>query len=160
MIRLRRLNVVEWPLWREMRLEALREAPYAFGSKLADWAGVRDAEERWRKRLTEVPLNVIAELHNRPAGMVGATFANPQREVELISMWVAPFARGQGVGDCLIGAVIGWAKEQQATKVLLDVMEDNLRATALYNRHGFIDRGPVPNASPADPLERRMARNI
>ena len=92
MIRLRRLNVAEWPLWREMRLEALREAPYAFGSKLADWAGVRDTEERWRKRLAEVPLNVIAELDNRPAGMVGATFANPQREVELISMWVAPFA--------------------------------------------------------------------
>lgn len=160
MIRLRRLNVAEWPLWREMRLEALREAPHAFGSKLTDWEGARDTEERWRKRLAEVPFKVIAELDNRPAGMVGATFASPQREVELISMWVAPFARGRGVGDCLIGAVIGWAKEQEATSVLLDVMEDNLRATALYNRHGFIDRGSVPNASPADPSERRMARNI
>ncbi|WP_433718687.1 hypothetical protein ACQP2Y_30745 [Actinoplanes sp. CA-051413] len=38
-------------IWRELRLEALREAGYAFGSQLADWQGDGDREERWRARL-------------------------------------------------------------------------------------------------------------
>lgn len=42
----------DWPIWRELRLAALAEAPQAFGSRLADWQGEGDREERWRDRLS------------------------------------------------------------------------------------------------------------
>ena len=43
-----------WRTWRELRLAALAEAPYAFTSRLADWQGEGDREDRWRERL-EIP---------------------------------------------------------------------------------------------------------
>ncbi len=68
-----RLTVDEWPLFRALRLEALREAPYAFGSTIDDWQGEGDTEHRWRERLSNVPFNVLAYLNSIAAGMVSAT---------------------------------------------------------------------------------------
>jgi ribosomal protein S18 acetylase RimI-like enzyme len=158
-IELRVLSGDDWRLWRELRLQALEDAPGAFSSTLADWQGDRDAERRWRDRLANVPFNVIAELNGKGAGMVGAIWPDGDGAVELISMWVAPFARGHGVGDALIAAVIAWAQEQKAVRVVLTVMETNEFATRLYRRHRFADAGSVE--IPAGALaERRMARNL
>ena len=69
MIELRVLTPDDWRIWRRIRLAALAEAPYAFGSRLADWQGDGDREERWRARLG-IPgsFNVVAVLDgNRPA---------------------------------------------------------------------------------------------
>ena len=52
MLELRTLTADDWPLWRELRLAALAEAPDAFGSALADWQGPGDTEDRWRGRLS------------------------------------------------------------------------------------------------------------
>ncbi|MHB8177165.1 MAG: GNAT family N-acetyltransferase [Vulcanimicrobiaceae bacterium] len=49
---------------------------------------------------------MVAELGGVPAGMVSATSPDRLGTAELISMWVAPFARGRGVGDRLVDAVI------------------------------------------------------
>jgi hypothetical protein len=67
-IELRVLTPDDWPAWRELRLAALAEAPHAFGSRLADWQGDGDREQRWRDRLG-IPgsYNVIAVLDGRPA---------------------------------------------------------------------------------------------
>lgn len=126
-INLRKIGINDWPLWRKLRLEALEEAPYAFGSTLADWQGQGDTEARWRGRLSDVPLNIVAEWQKTAAGMASATAPNRDGSVELISMWVAPFARGHGVGDALVDAVIEWAREQQASRVALAVFEGNER---------------------------------
>lgn len=121
-IHLRKIGIDDWHVWRKLRLEALEEAPYAFSSKLAHWQGPGDTEIRWRGRLSDVPLNIVAEWQKAEAGMVSATAPNPEGSVELIAMWVAPFARGQNVGDSLVNAVIEWAREQQASRVALGVL--------------------------------------
>jgi ribosomal protein S18 acetylase RimI-like enzyme len=152
---LRVLTSDEWSLFRDVRLEALREAPAAFRSVLGDWQGPGDAEQRWRQRLTDVPFNVVAYVDNAHAGMVSATKPSADGEIELISMWVAPFARGKMVADALVDAVIHWAREQQIRSVTLEVMEDNGRARAFYLCRGFVDRGRIEGA-PATRPERRM----
>ena len=154
---IRRISPDEWQLFREVRLAALEEAPYAFETALADWQGDRDTEARWRRRLTDVPFNVVAYLDGRPCGMAGGTAASANREIELISMWVSPRARGKGVGEALIDAVVGWARTQRVERVSLDVWEDNERAIALYARCGFVDEGR--NEQPGPP-ERRMVRTL
>jgi hypothetical protein len=68
-IAVRTLSADDWRDWRALRLAALAEAPDAFGSRLGDWQGDGDREERWRARLTGPWHNVIAELDVRPAGM-------------------------------------------------------------------------------------------
>ncbi|WP_042399246.1 GNAT family N-acetyltransferase [Streptacidiphilus carbonis] len=140
MLELRILASDDWPLWRELRLAALAEAPSAFGSTLAEWTGAGDREERWRGRL-EIPgaRDVVVVLDGHPVGMASGVPAEEGAGVELISIWVSPAARGQGVGDLLIRAVEGWAVERQAKTLRLSVMPDNRQAIALYERHGFAD---------------------
>jgi len=69
-MKVNKITVEEWTLWREIRLQALEEAPYAFGSTLADWQGEGDQEPRWRSRLENVDFNAIATLTGKNAGMV------------------------------------------------------------------------------------------
>ena len=59
----------------------------------------------------------------------------------LMSMWVAPEARGQGVGNALIDAVIAHARASGAIRLLLDVGDHNQQAIALYARKGFKPNG-------------------
>ena len=64
--------------------------------------------------------------------------------VELVSMWVRPQARGDGVGEALIAAVIEWAGTRNAKSVHLWVIETNRYARTLYERCGF---SPTANVS-------------
>jgi hypothetical protein len=93
-IKLRVLSPDDWQVWRRLRLAALAEAPYAFGSRLADWQGEGDRAERWRDRLA-LPgsYNVVALLDEQPVGMASGVPADELGVVELISMWVSPPAR-------------------------------------------------------------------
>ncbi|GGV25758.1 hypothetical protein GCM10010277_06920 [Streptomyces longisporoflavus] len=161
MIELRTLQADDWPLWRELRLAALAEAPSAFGATLAQWQGPGDQEERWRARLS-IPggRDLVALLNGRPVGMVSGV-PGAGDSVELISMWVGAAARGQGVGDCLIQAVERWGAERGAGTLRLSVMPDNHRATALYERHGFADTGELGDLlSDGVRRERVMAKSL
>jgi ribosomal protein S18 acetylase RimI-like enzyme len=140
----------DWPVWRELRLAALAESAAAFGSTLAEWTGPGDTEQRWRGRLSSVPYNIVLRSGGVPAGMVSA-YVQADGTVELISMWVAPSARGRGVGDAAIRAVVAWAGSRE---VVLSVKTGNAPAIALYRRHGFVDAG----RSPDDVSETLMRR--
>lgn len=143
MIDVRALVEDEWPLWRRLRLEALGEAPHAFGSTLAEWQGAGDREERWRARLRDVPYNAVAWIHGVPAGMIGATAPDDSGRSELISLWVAPWTRGRRVGDALVEAVQAFAAARSSQTLTFRVREDNGSAQALYRRHGFVPAGVV-----------------
>ena len=134
----------DWQIWRDLRLAALAESPQAFGSRLADWQGDGDREERWRGRLG-IPgsYNLIALIDGRPAGMASGIPAGEPGVAELISMWVSPAARGRGVGDRLLAAVEQWARQAGAGALKLCVYEGNAAARALYRRAGFAGTGEL-----------------
>lgn len=107
MVRLRVLTASDWPLWREVRLAALGEAPHAFKSRLEDWDN--GGQELWRARLLmPAAHNLVALLDGRPVGMA-AGLPEGSGVCELRSVWVGPRARGRGVGDRLVAAVDAWA---------------------------------------------------
>lgn len=147
-----RIGPDDWERFRTVRLASLSDSPAAFGSRHEDWLGA--PEERWRSRLTEVPLTLIAQEAGEAVGVVSAHY-DGEHWAELISMWVAPSARGKGTADALISAMVGWAAGQARSTYLM-VRSDNSRARATYQRAGFVDRG-VPDGWPAaDPPEHRM----
>jgi ribosomal protein S18 acetylase RimI-like enzyme len=131
----------DWPLWREVRLAALAEAPYAFKSRLEDWQ--KGGEQRWRSRLeTPGTYNIVAMLDGQPVGMASG-IPGDKDVSELRSVWVSPPARGRGVGDRLVAAVEVWAKESGAKALKLAVIPGNEPAIALYRRNGFVIAGEV-----------------
>jgi GNAT superfamily N-acetyltransferase len=153
---LRRLTVDDWAVWREVRLQALRDAPYAFSSTLTQWQGDGDREARWRSRLETVPFNAVAVVAGKPVGQVSGT--EPETTtgyVELLSMWVAPEARGRGVGRTLVEAVVQWASSRAANGVTLSVKRSN-EAIVLYKRCGFV---PTPARSHTPDDEQIMVRH-
>ncbi|SDZ41831.1 Acetyltransferase (GNAT) family protein [Micromonospora pattaloongensis] len=159
---MRVLTEGDWRVWRELRLAALAEAAYAFGSQLADWQGDGDREERWRGRLA-IPgsYNVVAMLDGQPVGMASGVPADQECVVELISMYVAPVGRGRGVGDHLLRAVEQWARQVGARTLRLAVVEGNMNAWALYQRNGFHDTGELGDLMP-DGIRREhiMVKNL
>lgn len=80
----------------------------------------------------------IDSASNSPVGMVTGT-PDPQDpdRAEIISMWVAPTARGKGIASMLITAVIRWAEESGAGRLTLSVMPTNTAARRTYERNGF-----------------------
>lgn len=156
MIVLRELTVDDWAQWKEMRLAALAEAPYAFHTRIEDWVGA--TEDRWRGRLDIPGRFLVADLDGRKAGIVCGLPPDGLGIADLLSLWVAPFARGRGVSDALVVAVCDWARERGAERVALHVVEGNGPASGLYRRHGFVDMGPVPGTAVGGRLEHRMER--
>jgi ribosomal protein S18 acetylase RimI-like enzyme len=148
-VKLRVLGPDDWQVWRALRLAALADAPYAFASRLVDWQGDRDREERWRARMsTPGSYQVVALLDDEPVGMAAGLPTTDEGEVQLVSMWVSPDARGHGVGDALVRAVERWARHARARLLRLTVAEGNEAAYALYVRNGFRWTGELGDLMP------------
>jgi ribosomal protein S18 acetylase RimI-like enzyme len=145
----RRARAADWEALRQLRLRALADAPDAFASTL-------DAElalpaEVWRQRAEGGPASAtfIAGKDGVDVGLAGV-FAEPDPpgSMHLISMWVDPRHRRQGVARALIDLVIGWAAERRASEVVLWVADQNDAARRLYERLGFRptgERQPLPS---------------
>lgn len=160
-ISIRVLTADDWPMWRALRLAALEEAPHAFGSRLADWQGDGDREDRWRSRLA-IPgaHDVVACLDDEPVGMASGVPTDREGEVELISMWVAPPARGHGVAGALVEEVERWAVDTGAATCRLCVADGNDAAARLYLRCGFRYTGEIDLMPDGARRERVMAKAL
>jgi len=53
-------------------------------------------------------------------------------------MWVDPAARRRRIAAQLVETVATWARQSGASALVLDVVEDNAPAIALYDRAGFV----------------------
>ena len=145
MVLVRATTITDWQALRKIRLQALRDAPYAFSSTHAGEATLGDDE--WHRRAIRDGSFLAFLPEVSPAGLGGGYLAAPDT-AELISMFVRPQARGRGVGEAIIDAVIGWATQKEATTVHLWVTETNQDALMLYERCGFTvtaERQPLPS---------------
>ena len=125
----------DWRRLKKIRLEALAEAPDAFGSTHERALSYDD--DNWRQQTKDLP-TFVAVLNNIDVGMVRGTAADEdERSAYLISMWVAPEARGQGAGERLIQSIVEWARAEKFDRLRLDVADENASAIALYQRVGF-----------------------
>lgn len=136
----RRADGSDWEVVRALRLDALTLAPDAFGSRL--WEERDRAEAWWRRRLDGPGTTLLGLLDGSPCGLALVEATREDAAVAgLYSMWVAPDARGRGVGDALMVAAIEVARARGFTRIVLDVGDDNAPAIALYARHGFVPTG-------------------
>lgn len=134
-----------WQTMRDIRLAALQDAPHAFGSSYQ--REVNFTEHDWLSRISRGANFLAYAGKSAPAGIVGA-FAPEPGVAELVSMWVHPQARGQGIGHALVEMVLQWAKAADHHRVHLWVTETNHPARRLYQGCGFAvtgERKPLPS---------------
>lgn len=134
----RRLGTEEWRLLREVRLRALADAPYAFGSTREEEAARED--EWWVTSLTTLGW-FVAMNGAEASGVIAAIPRDESGDHHVISTWVAPERRGSGVAHQLVAAVVAWACDQGASGLVLDVAENNPRARRFYEKTGFVATG-------------------
>jgi GNAT superfamily N-acetyltransferase len=164
-VEVRRISPRDADRLKQLRLAALEEAPWAFGSTYvleadrphAEWVQRAVAGSRGSDRAT-----FFAQLDDEFVGLVGGHREEPSSPtVELVSMWVAPHVRGRGVGAVLVDAVKAWATDTNATTITLWVTRGNTPAERLYRSQGFVATGevkPLPSDSSLD--ESRMELSL
>lgn len=138
-------------IFKAVRLGALQEAPYAFGSTYAKESQFPDSE--WLARVErmngERGAGFLAMDGDTACGIVGSFLdQNNQSQAHVISMWTAPTHRQRGIGRLLINAVLKWARRRNARSLVLMVTSNNGPAVRFYERLGFTRTGrsePYPN---------------
>ncbi len=146
---MRRIDASEWRKLRALRLQALRDAPTAFGSTFEREASFPD--ERWQLLAASGAsgmddVAVIAAVDGEWVAMArGYLERRDQRSAPpaawLIAVYVDPRWRGHGLGRAVSGAVVDWARERGASEVLLHVGDWNGAARRVYEDLGFRPTG-------------------
>ncbi|MGB9153323.1 MAG: GNAT family N-acetyltransferase, partial [Alphaproteobacteria bacterium] len=62
-------------------------------------------------------------------------------EAEILTFCVSPSARRRGAGQSLLASLLATAKQQNVSRVFLEVAADNQVALALYEKAGFRPNG-------------------
>jgi len=149
LIQIRRLTPAEALSYREIRLAGLKESPEAFGSTFERESAQPLAWFRDRLRTSQVFGGFcVGEL----LGIAGFAIREGEKERHkglLWGMYVRPEARGAGVGQQLVEAVIAVAR-RHVEVIQLSVVSDNEQALRLYARLGFLEYGVERNSLKQD----------
>jgi ribosomal protein S18 acetylase RimI-like enzyme len=161
-IEIRRLAQDDAALYRDIRLEALRANPEAFGSTF-ETENAQTLNWFIDRLGTSTVLGAFREM--KLVAIAGFAIQQGQKEAHKGSLWgmyVRPDSRGIGVGRQLVEAVFDLAR-QRVELIQLAVVRDNEQARRLYTSLGFVDYGLERNALKQDGRyydEVLMAKNL
>jgi ribosomal protein S18 acetylase RimI-like enzyme len=161
-VEVRPVRAGEWEAYREVRLRALREAPYAFSTTYEE-ASQRD-DDAWREATERIASHrewagfVLDRGDGRLAGLVSVHVEGAG--AELNQMWLDEDLRGLGHAEALVAAAEDLARSRGVTRLELWVEEDNPRAARFYERLGYRLTGegePNPRGGRTLQMARQMA---
>ena len=104
MIAVKKLEEDRWKEYRDLRLEALKKEPIAFGSSYDEEKNI--SEEEWRRRIGNA---LFALSKDKLIGMIVYTRGNKiktKHVANIYGVYVTKEYRGQGVGRKLIDRVL------------------------------------------------------
>ena len=148
-MQIRRLEIPDAAVYRELRLRGLREHPDAFTSSFEEenLRSLADTEKRLSATSDTTMWGAFVE--GTLAGVVGMTRETRlknRHKATLVAMYVAPEFAGRGLGLALVQTVIQAAKAAELELLVLTVTDTNKQAAALYARAGFASFGIEPDA--------------
>jgi len=138
---IRRIRIGEFDLFKQIRLRALKEAPYAFSSTYE--SALQRSEESWREQADNSAqgsdrATFITFSDDAPVGIAALYRVENQTSVgAMLQVWVAPEHRGTGVARDLIDAIFEWAGENNFRMILSRIRDGNIRAQKFYTKYGF-----------------------
>jgi ribosomal protein S18 acetylase RimI-like enzyme len=87
-------------------------------------------------------LLLARDRHGKPLGCVGLRPLAPAGCCEMKRLYVAPCARGRGLGQALVAAIIAEALRIGYREMRLDTLPTMTEAIALYRKAGFVPIEP------------------
>lgn len=141
-----RLRPGEGPRLRAIRLRALADVADAFATRL-EAARAWDPQ-RWEAQVEQLPTFVWCEDDADLALVLGAPHRGDSEAGHLIAMWVAPEARGRGIGGARVGGIVAWASEGGLR-----------RFASRYRSGGSSASGPSPSDASQSRATRSSARS-
>jgi len=134
---------------RQVRLDAVADAPSAFATDLArEKARTLDGWRRW----LSPGVTLLWQEGGGPAQGLVAGVVTGGDTAHLAALWVHPDCRGRGVGDALVADLVRWSQGER--RLSLQVVESNEPARRLYARQGFVVvSGPAIGTSGALEVE-------
>jgi ribosomal protein S18 acetylase RimI-like enzyme len=149
---IRRLAAADAPAYRAARLRSLREHPEAFTSSFED--DDKQPLDMMVQRLGHVARKVWGAFED--GELCGTIGLDPEmrgrgrHKATVVGMYVAPEAKGRGVGRVLLDTLIADAQAAGFELLVLTVTEGNSNAIKLYERAGFKSFGIEPRAIKVD----------
>jgi len=131
--------------YRELRLEALKNHPTAFGSDFKE--NLQHPPEYWQERLKiddEKEVLYLAEHNGQLVGMTGLYRSLSSKARHAGTVWgvyVTDGWRGAHIAEGLIRECLEWARGKDMVIARLGVAADNRAAIRCYERCGFITYG-------------------
>jgi RimJ/RimL family protein N-acetyltransferase len=147
--RIRRLETSDAALYREIRLEALKKNPEAFGST---FERENNQPLSWFEATLGRAVIFGAFLDGTLAGVAGYAAQESPKQAHKALLWgmyVRPAARNSGVGKRLVAAVLDHACGR-VEMVQLTVVSENEAAQRLYSALGFVAYGVEKRALKQD----------
>ena len=99
----------------------------------------------------------IARREGAPLACGALRIASGYGEVK--RMYVAPAARGQGLGRAILARIEGEAQREGLRLMRLETGNRQAEALALYKSAGYVDCGPF-GEYPPDPLSRFLEKRL
>ncbi|AHM62756.1 acetyltransferase [Flammeovirgaceae bacterium 311] len=142
---IRQLTELDAPVYRDLRLESLRDAPFAFSSSYEEEVGL--PLENFVGRLTAVgspPESYVLGAFTEASELVGTiTFKRDTRlkarhKSMIYAMYTKAGTRGHGVGKALVEEVIRRARAMEGLEQIhLWVLHATTSAAEFYRKCGF-----------------------
>lgn len=141
----RLLQELDWQAWKNIRLEALKYAPEAFGSSYEE--ELKFSDEEFRSRLSKATIfgKYVGEQLVGCVGFYKMNGLKIEHRGVLWGLYVKPEYRGQGFASNLMNAVISHAKNV-VIQLHLSCVTTNHDPIRLYERHGFSFYGTEPRS--------------
>jgi ribosomal protein S18 acetylase RimI-like enzyme len=140
LIKITKLPVERWADYRDLRLEALKSDPSAFGSAFEEEVAL--TEDEWKRRIRNT---LFAMSDDAPIGMIVCLFNDRPKTrhiAEIVCVYVSASHRGQGVGTRMLrGALVRIRSKKRIVKVKLAVNHEQRAAVRLYEKASFVATG-------------------
>lgn len=125
-----------WRDYRDLRLHALKNDPFAFGTSLDEETSL--APEIWQERIGNALFALDSDV---PIGMVGIIYLQRKKQrhiAHIVGFYVKPEYRGRGIGKRLLLEALTQIKaKDNIIKVGLSVNSSQSDAIRMYENLGF-----------------------
>jgi RimJ/RimL family protein N-acetyltransferase len=142
---IRILTQEDWEIWKQLRLDALQNAPENFGSSYEEECNFSEVDFQNQLQQSTV-FGVI--IHKKLVSCAGFYVLNKHKMKHrglIWGMYTQPAHRGQGIASSVLRAIIDHAK-LHVMQLHITCVTTNFAAMALYQKHGFTLYGTEPRA--------------